>query len=183
MSKVKFVAILLIAVLIGTSACSSKYKAGRGQGLDENGEVPQLSDQDLAMREQNFGGGNIPLAAEQAQGLFKDIPFEYDSSAIGAEGMEQLREDAKVLLQDSSLRAEVEGHCDSRGTNEYNMALGEERAKAVAGTLTKLGVSKEQLTWISYGEEIPIDPASSEGSYAKNRRAHFALFRNRTANR
>ena len=76
---------------------------------------------------------------------------------------------------------EIEGHCDSRGTNEYNLALGKSRAKTVARYLVNLGVQPDQLSTITYGEEIPLETGESESSFSVNRRAHFAIFRNQAS--
>ena len=80
----------------------------------------------------------------------------------------QAHRQAKVL---------VEGHCDERGTVEYNLALGEQRARAARDSLVGLGVAAERLRTVSYGKERPLDPASSEVAWAKNRRAHFTVTR------
>lgn len=153
------------------SACSAS--SGGQRELDANGR--NISDEDLALDEQRFQDGNIPIA--RADGLFKDLLFAYNSSAVPVEYQAELKENAKVLMSDDTLRAEVEGHCDKRGTIEYNHALGEERAKAVAALLVSYGVRPSQLTTISYGEEIPVDPGDTEAAYSRNRRVHFALFR------
>lgn len=139
------------------------------------GDGAGFSDEDLAMNARDWNGGNIPQA--QAGGPFADIRFDYDSAIIPADDQVKLKEDSQILLSDPSLHAEIEGHCDKRGTNEYNLALGEERAMSVASFLVKLGVPATQLSRISYGEEIPLDSSDSEAAYAKNRRAHFALYR------
>lgn len=140
------------------------------------GEDGQFTDEELAMASRGrWGDGAIPNA--QANGLFEDVRFGYDSAVVPSEYHETLRKNAQFLLEDPTLRAEIEGHCDKRGTNEYNLALGEERARAVASLMVNYGVSADRLSTISYGEEIPVDPAENEAAYAKNRRAHFALFR------
>lgn len=157
-------------------ACSASSK-GKGEG-DGDGK---FSDSDLSLDGNRFGDGSIPLGKETTDGPFADIRFDYDSSAIREEYKAQIRQDAKVLNEDPTIRVEVEGHCDKRGTAEYNMALGEERAKAVASMLLSLGVSKSRVHTISYGAEIPVDPTNNEQAYAKNRRVHFALSREQGA--
>ena len=161
-------AVLGLLLFVGCS--STKGKSGQGEG-------GQFTDEDLALREPAYGEGNIPQAQAQENGLFSDVRFEFNASGVSPEYRSQLKEDAQALSADPTLHAEIEGHCDKRGTNEYNMALGAERAKAVAAVLTSYGVKATQLSTISYGAEIPLDPASSEEAYAKNRRAHFALYR------
>ena len=174
-----FSRLLACALLMSITACSATSGGGADAGENGAGGVGGFSDQDLEMGANRFADGNIPTAREG--GPFEDIFFGYDSAVVPAEYNSQLRENAKVLMEDQSLRAEVEGHCDKRGTNEYNLALGEERAKAVAALLVSYGVSPNQLTTISYGEEIPLDPADSESAFAKNRRVHFALYRAKSA--
>lgn len=133
-----------------------------------------ISDQDLAVDSKRFGGGNIPMASED--GPFADIHFEFNSSSVSSEYQEKLRQYAKTLVAEPALRVEVEGHCDKRGTSEYNLALGENRAKSVASMLVSFGVRGAQLSTISYGEEVPVDPADNESAYSKNRRAHFVVY-------
>lgn len=166
--------VLILAVsLLCIAACSKS--SGSGEGLDGKGA---FSDEDLALNANRYGDGTIPEAQEG--GLFDDLFFDYDSSSIRAEYHPVLQENAKVIQADPTLHAEIEGHCDKRGTNEYNLALGERRAKAVAALLVSYGAKASQLSTISYGEEIPLDPGDSESAFSKNRRVHFALSRNKT---
>ena len=156
-------AILFVALVSG---CSSK-KAGEGDG------TMGVSDSDLALQNQaRFGDGNIPLA--QSGGPFEDIHFDFDSSAISGLNKDILKKNADVLRANPSMNITLEGHCDRRGTNEYNMALGESRARSVAAMLVNMGITAGRLSTISYGEEIPLDPADDETAYAQNRRVHFA---------
>ena len=166
----------LVAAAITVTGCSSSSKS-KNNGLDENGAG--ISDQDLSIDKNRYGNGNIPLAAEGQQ--FPDIHFDYDSAVVRQDDYEVVRNNAKLIASDSSLQMEVEGHCDKRGTAEYNLALGEERAKAVAAMLVNFGARADQLSTISYGEEIPLDPRDTEEAYAKNRRVHFAVYRNKKA--
>ncbi len=171
MSKIKSSHTMLIVFTILLS-CTSCSKSGSGTG---DGET--MSDEDLALaNQQRFGGGNIPTASEK--GLFDDVLFSYDSAEVPPEGQENIRRVAEALSKDPTIKVEVEGHCDKRGTNEYNLALGDRRAKSVAGLLVSYGARRDQLGTVSYGEEIPLDPSDAESAYAQNRRAHFALSRN-----
>jgi peptidoglycan-associated lipoprotein len=79
------------------------------------------------------------------------------------------------MTNNPNAKIRIEGHCDERGTNEYNMALGERRANSAKKYLIKLGVKESQLSTISYGEEKPLDPGHNEEAWAMNRRAHFAI--------
>jgi peptidoglycan-associated lipoprotein len=105
----------------------------------------------------------------------EDIFFEFDKYAIGDAYKQVLTNDAQILMAHPEKSLIVEGHCDERGTNEYNMALGEKRAKAVVDFLGTYGVAANRITWISYGEEKPFDTGHDEAAWAQNRRAHFVL--------
>ena len=99
------------------------------------------------------------------------VYFEFDKSDILPADEEILKAHAVYLRDHSDVKVLVEGHTDERGTPEYNIALGERRAKAVVAYLKNLGVLESQLSVVSYGEEKPVDPSSSEAAWAKNRRA------------
>lgn len=169
-------ATLLMLAVIPVYGCSKTSSGATDPGAE--GANANISDQDLSTDASRYGSGNIPLPEEG--GALPDVMFDYDSSAVKAEYHAQLQTGAKMLSGDPSLRAEVEGHCDKRGTNEYNLALGQERAKAVASLMMSFGVPETQISTVSYGEEIPLDPSDTEAAYIKNRRAHFALYRSKT---
>lgn len=103
-----------------------------------------------------------------------DIFFDYDRFSIREDAKQALEADAKYLKTNQNLRIVIEGHCDERGTAEYNMALGERRAQAVQKYLTDLGVVPSQISIISYGKEKPFCTEHSESCWQENRRAHFA---------
>jgi peptidoglycan-associated lipoprotein len=105
----------------------------------------------------------------------KPLFFEYDSSDIPTEGRAVLEANAAVMKRYPSWSVTIEGHCDERGTAEYNLALGERRAVAARAYLVSLGVSADRLRTVSYGKEFPFDPGHDESSYIKNRRAHFVV--------
>jgi len=105
----------------------------------------------------------------------KPLFFEYDSSEIPNDGRAVLEANAAVMKKYPSWAVTIEGHCDERGTAEYNLALGERRAVAARAYLVSLGISAERLRTVSYGKEFPFDPGHEETSYAKNRRAHFVV--------
>ncbi len=103
----------------------------------------------------------------------EDIYFEFDSIQLTPEAQAILTKKGKWLRENPAARVTIEGHCDNRGTNEYNLALGEGRAQSVKTYLMDLGIDLSRLNTISYGEERPLDPRQSESAWAKNRRAHF----------
>ncbi len=105
--------------------------------------------------------------------VIQPIYFDYNDATIRDDSREVLSQVAEALLNSPGQRLEVEGHCDVRGSTEYNLHLGERRAQAVMRYLVKQGVGTEQISIISYGEERPIDLGVSEGAHQKNRRAEL----------
>lgn len=111
----------------------------------------------------------------QEAASFADIYFEFDQYDLTTAARETLKAHADWLLANPGFDLLVEGHCDERGTAEYNLALGERRAGAARDYLVSLGVEARQITTISYGEELPLDPSHDEAAWSKNRRAHFVV--------
>jgi peptidoglycan-associated lipoprotein len=105
----------------------------------------------------------------------KPVFFDYDSSELSAAGQAVLNEDATTLKRYAGWTVTIEGHCDERGTAEYNLALGERRAVAARAYLVSLGVSADRVRTVSYGKEFPFEAGHDEAAYAKNRRAHFVI--------
>ena len=105
----------------------------------------------------------------------KPIFFELDSSELSAEAQKALDGNAALLKRYPSWTVTVEGHCDERGTAEYNLALGERRAITARAYLVSLGIPAERVRTVSYGKEFPFDPGHDETAFSKNRRAHFVI--------
>ena len=101
--------------------------------------------------------------------------FELDSSDLSPAAQKALDQDAGLLKKYGTWTITIEGHCDERGTAEYNLALGERRAIAARAYLVSLGISADRLRTVSYGKEFPFDPGHDESAYTKNRRAHFVI--------
>ena len=112
---------------------------------------------------------------EEKISQFDDVQFDFDKSEVREEGRKACAVVADYLKKHPQAKMQIEGHCDDRGTAEYNMALGERRATAVMTYLVSLGVPKAALSTVSFGKEKPLDPAHNEEAWAKNRRAHFIL--------
>ncbi|WP_025324008.1 peptidoglycan-associated lipoprotein Pal [Deferrisoma camini] len=112
------------------------------------------------------------LARETTPGLER-IHFDFDKAVIRPDAQEILRRNAEFLKANPGVRIRIEGHCDERGTTEYNLALGERRAKAAFQYLMDLGVDPNRMSVVSYGEAVPLDPGHNEEAWAKNRRAEF----------
>ncbi len=126
-----------------------------------------------------------PLPADSVAGrslddLNKDSPlrpifFEYDSSDVSDAARTILQTNAAILKKYASWVITIEGHCDERGTAEYNLALGERRAVAARAYLVSLGIDASRLRTVSYGSEFPFDPAHQDSAWSRNRRAHFVI--------
>ena len=113
--------------------------------------------------------------AESKQTIFSDILFDYDRYDVAGTYKPVLQDVASWMAKNPTARLSVEGHCDERGTNEYNLALGDRRAKAVKDYLVSLGVASGRIDVISYGEERPLCTDQTDACWAKNRRAHFVI--------
>jgi peptidoglycan-associated lipoprotein len=105
----------------------------------------------------------------------KPVFYELDSSDVSPAGQKVLEENAALLKRYTSWAVTIEGHCDERGTAEYNLALGERRAVAARAYLVAQGISADRLRIVSYGKEFPFDPGHDEAAFGKNRRAHFVI--------
>jgi len=119
-------------------------------------------------------------SATPASSPLKDVFYDFDRYDLSADARATLRANADWLKSNPSARVEIEGHCDERGTNEYNLALGAKRAQAAREFLSTLGIPAERLSTISYGEEIPVCQEHSEDCWRKNRRARFVILQGRS---
>jgi peptidoglycan-associated lipoprotein len=120
------------------------------------------------------------IGARSLDDLNRDSPlhpvfFEVDSADLTAPGQATLQQNAGVLKKYNNWQITIEGHCDERGTAEYNLALGERRAQAARDYLVSLGIPATRVRTVSYGKEFPFDPARTEEAYKTNRRAHFVI--------
>jgi len=105
----------------------------------------------------------------------EDVHFEYDKYDLTAKARDILTRKAEWLKKNPNVKLQVEGHCDERGSTEYNLALGDRRAESVKQYLTTMGVQAGHISTISYGKEKPLDPGHNEQAWVKNRRAHFVV--------
>jgi peptidoglycan-associated lipoprotein len=118
---------------------------------------------------------SVPLDELNKNSPLKPVFFEYDSDELTPDGQRTLDENATLLKRYATWAVTIEGHCDERGTAEYNLALGERRAVAARAYLVSLGIPTDRLRTVSYGKEFPFDPAHTETAFSKNRRAHFVI--------
>lgn len=133
-----------------------------------------------AIREESLKEGALGAEGERMQITREqfeneDILFEFDSASLTAAAQEILRAKAEWLRNNPGVMVLIEGHCDERGTNEYNLALGDRRAFSAKAFLVDLGIDDARLSTISYGEERPVATGSSEDAWAQNRRVHFVI--------
>ncbi len=156
--------IIMAAMTTLVVSCSSKKK--QGEGTEGSGDgAPEISSTNMNFDPTGSDSGAI-------DGLFT-INFPYDSVTLDEENREKLKKNAEWLKSRAKMALQVEGHCDSRGSTEYNLALGERRAKAVKAYLVSLGLGSDRLRVVSYGEEKLIASGETEDAHAKNRRANF----------
>ena len=111
----------------------------------------------------------------RSQGLLGDVFFDFDRAELGTEARERLAKNAEFLRQYPQISVTIEGHCDERGTSDYNIALGDQRASSALGYLRELGVSSSQLRAVSFGKERPQCAESNESCWWRNRRAAFQV--------
>jgi peptidoglycan-associated lipoprotein len=130
----------------------------------------------------SFGSAPLtdPMADRTVEDVNRNSPFKpafflLDSDELDDAAKQALAADAEVLKTYPTWVVTIEGHCDERGTAEYNLALGDRRALAARNYLVTLGIAADRLRTVSYGDEFPFDPGHDEGAWAKNRRAHFML--------
>jgi peptidoglycan-associated lipoprotein len=123
--------------------------------------------------------GKPPVTS--ASSPLKDVYFEFDRYDLRADARDTLKANADWLKNNPSTRVEIEGHCDPRGTNEYNLALGAKRSQTAKDYLVSLGIPGERISTISYGAEIPVCKESTEDCWRQNRRARFVIVSGRPA--
>jgi len=109
------------------------------------------------------------------KGILQPVFFEFDSAEMSSDGQAIMAKNAETMKQFATWVVSIEGHCDERGTAEYNLALGERRALSVRQYLVSLGVASDRLRTVSYGKEFPFDPGHGETSWSRNRRANFVV--------
>ncbi len=142
---------------------------GHTQAVDEGRDV-------RAVQGEGATGSDIAGSSLSGEGgPLADIHFELDSSTLNEEARGTLEKHALWLQGQRAAHVTIEGHCDERGTVEYNLALGEQRARATRDYLVSLGVAADRLKIVSFGKERPLATGADEASYAQNRRAHFAV--------
>ncbi|MGQ9662322.1 MAG: OmpA family protein [Kiritimatiellia bacterium] len=164
---------ILMALAVGVGCRTKRSPDWGGAGLDvlpPRGEATAMA-------------GEIPLTGRIEGGTrvtdvqFENVLFAFDSYKIEPSEVGKIEKVADYLRRNPTVRLVTEGHCDERGSNEYNLSLGEHRALAVRAYLVSLGIEPSRIGTRSYGEERPLDPGHNEEAWRKNRRVEFALYR------
>ncbi len=176
--------LVIPGLMIVTSCAKKTVKADLGLAQTQEDEAAKLAAEKAKQEEiarqraldekrskEEVAMGKISAA----RNLFmnEDIYFDFDRSDLKPETQEILKRKAEWLRNNPGESGIIEGHCDERGTNEYNLALGDRRAQSAKNFLNDLGIAKSRLTTISYGEERPADSRHNEDAWSKNRRDHF----------
>jgi len=165
---------------ISSRPVMSEEEAARRQAEEEARRremEKQAAVQEETIRDERLSESERAERTRVERDMFEndDVQFEFDSANLSTEAQDILRRKAEWLKENPRAKVIIEGHCDERGTNEYNLALGDRRAFSAKSFLVDLGISASRLTTVSYGEERPIDSRSDEDAWAKNRRAHFVI--------
>ena len=188
-------AILMVGFLMTVSSCSKKeprldpmepYPSGTemGTAADQQMDADQpLTEEELQaqrIKEQEAARMAEQKAArmkEEARMQFtdEDVHFNFDDASLSPEARAILQQKVAWMRENPGTSVLIEGHCDERGTAEYNIALGQRRAQSVKTFMVNAGINPSRLSTISYGEERPIDFGNNESAWAKNRRAHFKI--------
>ncbi|WP_052367607.1 peptidoglycan-associated lipoprotein Pal [Algiphilus aromaticivorans] len=177
--KIRYLMLSACAALL-LSACASTGE--RSTSDASSADTSQTSERDTSgMGDERRGSAEpLPMSEEEKMAQKKaelerenTVYFEFDSSDLSREGRSTVEKHADFLTRNPDVRVRLEGHTDERGTREYNIGLGERRAQAVARVLTARGVSSDQFSVVSYGEERPAVSGSNEEAWAKNRRVEI----------
>ena len=165
--KVALVLFSVVVLAATTTGCKHKKKQGLDTGMNTNtGGTTTDSGSGLP----NSSLDNLQWTKlEGAQTVY----FDYNSAALRSDAMATLQNNARIMKETANVTFQIEGHCDERGTQEYNLALGERRALAIREYLITLGVAGDRILTVSYGEEKPAVDGSDESAWSKNRRAEF----------
>jgi len=177
---------LALLMTVAVSSCAKKKISSEPGTATAEEEAQRRAEEQARQRElerqqdlkeEDLSEESAEQRTVSAKTIFEneDVYFEFDSIRLAPDAQEILVKKAKWLRANPAARITIEGHCDNRGTNEYNLALGEGRAQSARDFLVDLGIRPSRLNTLSYGEERPLDRGQSEEGWARNRRAHFVI--------
>lgn len=182
MKAVKLLVLPVLATALIMTGCANRKPAADvqvGQNPNQSGSLPSVNteglSEDAALNAQNLAGASAKgvTATNKAFLAKRVVHFNYDSSDLSNEDYQTLQGHAQYLVANANSKVALTGHTDERGTREYNMALGERRAKAVESFLITNGVAATQLEAVSYGKEMPVDAGHDENAWKENRRVEL----------
>lgn len=179
MKAMKLIALPVLATALVMTGCASRKPTADVQaGQNPNGSTTVNTSglsEDAALNAQNLVGASSKGVTEANKAFLakRVVHFDYDSTELSNEDLQTLQAHAQFLVANANSRVALTGHTDERGTREYNMALGERRAKAVESFLITTGVSPNQLEAVSYGKEMPINAGHDENAWKENRRVEI----------
>lgn len=164
------ISLVLMALVVAFNACSKKDVVSDEPIMSPSGSSGSASSAGVE-------SGSLGNAGDSGLGSgdLQTVYFDFDSFNLRSDARNALKSNGEWMKNNSSARIQIEGHCDEKGTNEYNMALGDRRANSAKSFLVKMGVSASRIDTISYGEERPSDPGHDESAWSRNRRAAFIL--------
>jgi len=173
------VLVIVLSLVFFISGCAKKgVEQVEEIAPPETGATTEAPSMEIEMPETEEGVGvaaGPTIEEEIANFQDRDIYFDFDKFNLTPDARKVLAEKASFLNAHPEIKIKIEGHCDERGTREYNLALGERRAKSAQDYLVFLGINPTRVSTISYGEERPVDPGHNEEAWTKNRRAHFVV--------
>jgi len=167
--------VMILPAMLFTVSCSKKVMQTEPVSTTQPDVQKASDDQSGRLQEDRLRAEAAAREAARTAFVNENIHFAFDSFVLSDQAQRILNSKADYLNTNSGVTVTVEGHCDDRGTETYNIALGERRAESVKKFLVDLGVSANQLNTVSYGEERPIAMGQDEVSWAKNRRAQFVI--------
>jgi len=178
--------VVLLALVLALGGCGKKNEEVK-TNLEAQASEREEGVENVDLQEGSFGGEKVGGEETQSEDLeaqeeaaqpavvLQDVFFDYDKYDLSDEARERLNQDGRLLRQNTKGVLVLEGHCDERGTVQYNLALGEKRAKEVKEYLANLGIDATRIKIVSYGKERPFALGHDESAWAQNRRVHFVL--------
>lgn len=168
------VAVCVLALFTSCAKLKKKEKPGEKEGVTSTQPTPWSPDEQAKIAEGAVQRPPVGEAVEVPE--LQRVYFDYDKYNLRPDALATLENNLKWFKANPDKRVLIEGHCDERGTEEYNLSLGDKRAKEVMGWLMKNDVKADRLYTISYGEQYPVDPGHNESAWSKNRRAVFKVY-------
>jgi len=175
MKKLMVILVLVVFAAIGCSQKRTITQPEKQQDLSQSSITSEKPEKVTEQKIESVESTDMFDKSAGKEGMFADVLFDYDKYDVRETYKPVLQAISAWMSKNPDAKLSIEGHCDDRGTNEYNLALGDRRAKAVKDFLMSLGVASAKMDTLSYGEEKPFCTAETEECWTKNRRAHFVV--------